>query len=742
MDQSPNTTLPEINMLNQDDWDFLSKPPPATDKEEQQQQQQQQPSKDTQPASTPDSESKTTGLTRALSLPRQLNKTADNSTNVKEDSIRTEVINIATANPSHLFWVPASQHPEIAPAEFEKYVDAHGLMIRKKSVKRRQSVLSVYFTASDHQKLMEECDTAEAEKDRQAALSALESKYHAHKQSSESEEEEEEEDTKKRKTMLRRSVSLHLPTTGGMLNTHTGIRFTKENAVEYPRNVPDLLVFDRNSSPLDESRALVPKGDRPLLRRGARTNFKRNSSLTAPQRNRKSESDSIDSLRRLEEDSNIVRSTSAEGITLSDALGEETLTTTGAVLLMEEPSPMLSPVAENEEVRDLCIATREETSLASPSPPAPVVMARSVSTSTASSNQSRKSTWSWAFWSDEKSSKKNNKIDPNATTATSTAITEDDKTADTTTTATTTPTQGNNNNNKRFTLSSLFSRKSKSNNNSQSSAPYTTNFDLLLEEQKKAPKDFQLNRMHMTRLPLHVERAVYKLSHVKLANPRRPLHEQVLISNQMFWYLSVIATNAPHPASSAYDMSSEEQTQKKAPRKRLVKKQKQRPVSAPQQPQHHHPHQHRQQAPAPAPSSNKKRTHSHSVNSNSKGNTPMFMANPRTATNESTGFVVPENYLNPKQQQQQQEQIQQQQQKKKPALGNNTAKKVPLYHKQQQGSDSSSSDDDDDDDDADSDDEEHRQGAMAEKIIISHSEKEDELPLAMYKSNGYNKKIK
>lgn len=102
MDQSPNTTLPEINMLNQDDWDFLSKPPPATDNQEQQQ--QQQPPIDTQPSSTSDSESKTTGLTRALSLPRQLNKTADNSTNDQDDSVRTEVINIATANPSHLFW--------------------------------------------------------------------------------------------------------------------------------------------------------------------------------------------------------------------------------------------------------------------------------------------------------------------------------------------------------------------------------------------------------------------------------------------------------------------------------------------------------------------------------------------------------------------------------------------------------------------------------------------------------------
>ncbi|KAG1078437.1 hypothetical protein G6F42_024266 [Rhizopus arrhizus] len=334
---------------------------------------------------------------------------------------------------------------------------------------------------------MEECDTAEAEKDRQAALNALESKHSSTGQAEET-EQQEEEDNKKRKMMLRRSVSLHLPTTG-----------------DYPRNVPDLLVFDRNSSPLDESRALVPKGDRPLLRRGARTNFKRNSSLTAPQRNRRSESDSIDSLRRLDENNNnnsnsIVRSSSAEGITLADSLGETTATRGGGgggAVLTEEPSPMLSPVAENEEVRDLCIATREEQSLTSPSPPAPVVMARSVSTSTTTSNQSRKSAWSWAFWSDEKSSKKNNKIEPNtaSNTVNTTTTTEDDKPADTTATGAATTansSSSSSNNNKRFTLSSLISRKSKSNNN-QSNASYTTNFDLFLDEQKKAPKDFQLN---------------------------------------------------------------------------------------------------------------------------------------------------------------------------------------------------------------------------------------------------------
>lgn len=96
----------------------------------------------------------------------------------------------------YIFRVPASQHPEIAPAEFEKYVDTHGLTIRKKSIKRRQSILSVYFTANDQQKLLEEI----AEQDRQLQSSS---------------EESEANEGGNRKLILRRSVSLQLPTAGG-----------------------------------------------------------------------------------------------------------------------------------------------------------------------------------------------------------------------------------------------------------------------------------------------------------------------------------------------------------------------------------------------------------------------------------------------------------------------------------------------------------------------------------------------
>ncbi|KAJ2141887.1 hypothetical protein IW142_004620 [Coemansia sp. RSA 564] len=47
------------------------------------------------------------------------------------------------------------------------------------------------------------------------------------------------------------------------------------------------------------------------------------------------------------------------------------------------------------------------------------------------------------------------------------------------------------------------------------------------------------------RLPIHIERAIYRLASIKLANPRRPLLQQVLLSNMMFWYLELINPKTP-----------------------------------------------------------------------------------------------------------------------------------------------------------------------------------------------------
>ncbi|OBZ87644.1 hypothetical protein A0J61_04313 [Choanephora cucurbitarum] len=533
--------LPEID-IQTDDWDLLKSTkeelntPPLT------------------PTATSENNNKETaeqtgtlpsaGLTRALSLTRQLQPSKE------EENVRKEVINILTSNPSHLFWVPASQHPEIAPAEFEKYVEAHGLMIRKKSTRRRQSVLSEYFTASDQQKMLESAPPIE---------------------------QEIVDSFRQRRSVLRRSMSLQCLSSGGLGGT-------SEQKGASTRHVPDFLVFDRNSSPLDQSRALVPKGDRPLFRRGARTNFKRNSSLT-PSSQHQIRPPLVQ--RKSESDYHLI-----EGVTLSDNTLKE-----------EQKAIEEDDEEEDHQIRDLSIAVRKDSVSQEQESDSLQMMkiTRSVSTSTATSTSHRKSSWSsWAFWSDERSSKKSNKVDPVSTdipeTKTSSPLSSPESA-----------------HSKRFTLSSLFSRNKSKQHHHQQQLQIDQVTAHLTAKDAAEKQAFQLNS-NMTRLPLHVERAIYRLSHIKLANPRRPLHEQVLISNHMFWYLSVIANNKQNgpnetPIMASSDGSSQE---RKRPRKRLVKR------------------------PPPPPAASK----------NNGPNRASFIGLPKTS--ESTGFVVPDNYLNPK----------------------------------------------------------------------------------------------
>ncbi|KAG0309898.1 40S ribosomal protein S4 [Dissophora globulifera] len=83
-----------------------------------------------------------------------------------------------------------------------------------------------------------------------------------------------------------------------------------------------------------------------------------------------------------------------------------------------------------------------------------------------------------------------------------------------------------------------------------------------------------------SRMPLHIERAIYRLSHIKLANPRRPLHEQVLISNMMFWYLGVIQQQQLQQQHSEVQQQQEQQEQQHY-LKQLQQEQQQPPQSPP-----------------------------------------------------------------------------------------------------------------------------------------------------------------
>lgn len=71
---------------------------------------------------------------------------------------------------------------------------------------------------------------------------------------------------------------------------------------------------------------------------------------------------------------------------------------------------------------------------------------------------------------------------------------------------------------------------------------------------------------HWTRFPLLEERAIYRMAHIKLANPRRPLLSQVLLSNFMYSYLAIV--QAMHPNMNVPISPQQKRLEEEARRKR------------------------------------------------------------------------------------------------------------------------------------------------------------------------------
>jgi hypothetical protein len=142
---------------------------------------------------------------------------------------------------------------------------------------------------------------------------------------------------------------------------------------------------------------------------------------------------------------------------------------------------------------------------------------------------------------------------------------------------------------------SLFSSKKKADEQTSQPHPYGSGREAAtaLLGQSKSSKQYvpspspQLPGGQGTyaRYPIHVERAIYRLSHIKLANPRRPLYEQVLISNLMFWYLGVInktqnpaatpvAQNQPAATAPTASSPDNEQVEKDSERREAEERQR------------------------------------------------------------------------------------------------------------------------------------------------------------------------
>jgi hypothetical protein len=68
-----------------------------------------------------------------------------------------------------------------------------------------------------------------------------------------------------------------------------------------------------------------------------------------------------------------------------------------------------------------------------------------------------------------------------------------------------------------------------------------------------------------TRFPLLEERAIYRMAHIKLANPRRSLQSQVLLSNFMYSYLAIV--QAMHPQMNVPTSPQQKRLEEEARRK-------------------------------------------------------------------------------------------------------------------------------------------------------------------------------
>ncbi|KAG9243046.1 hypothetical protein BJ878DRAFT_481459 [Calycina marina] len=82
---------------------------------------------------------------------------------------------------------------------------------------------------------------------------------------------------------------------------------------------------------------------------------------------------------------------------------------------------------------------------------------------------------------------------------------------------------------------------------------------------------------HWTRFPILEERAIYRMAHIKLANPRRALYSQVLLSNFMYSYLAKVQQMNPHiqvPQSAMQKKQEAERQRKEAEQRQREEQQR------------------------------------------------------------------------------------------------------------------------------------------------------------------------
>ncbi|KAG0191894.1 hypothetical protein DFQ28_010680 [Apophysomyces sp. BC1034] len=430
------------------------------------------------------------------------------------DSAASTQLDAEIAELSNLIWVPANKHPQIAPNEFAIWIKTHGLAQARNvsKVRRQRSILSLSYTSDD--------DTNDSDGDSLASPRDIEP--------------------------LARSFSV------------------REGPL---RDLPS-HVFDQYSTTSDDSPILFPQESRSLLRRSAlsaRGKIRRQSTTPTDDKEKRRARKRISAHIRPynnndDDDEDRASTVSSRGVTLYDQpvsmsewidLGSASLERDSSqhkilsrvhdaetnVLSHLSDDPVkekrgkgieLTPIIEDTGTTSALTKTESQNDKKERRKS----LRRSLSERMTFSKSEKKVSWFGTLF--EHKEKKNRRVDDmpaNRRPSSEKSIIA--------------LTRVNSSSNaappKKSGLAAFFARKFSVRSASASA--------MASHKPSPQPNGGMIKPyIHNYRLPLHIERGIYRLSHMKLSNPRRPLREQVLISNLMFWYLSII--NIQQPSSS------------------------------------------------------------------------------------------------------------------------------------------------------------------------------------------------
>ncbi|KAF9903331.1 40S ribosomal protein S4 [Linnemannia zychae] len=487
-------------------------------------------------------------------------------------------VQIEAEDPSHLFWVPFHMHPEIAPNAYNNWLHKHGvdsngqstlLAVRKPSVNRRRSVLSAEYNP----------ELDDEEEERPIAINRPDSILSSAR--TDTRENDHSHGSETNTDFLSGVFSAPLEQMGEPpLKTKTSLR----RSLSHTRHVPSSVASDEGS--VGEDLATVrrtgglQRSGPSLLRRSARTRIRRNSTASNDKTDRSRLRQATDENGEYpavtlvdpgplplpsdaptvavdqadivsDDDSTIVQTEESKPLkrfvsTLRDS-SKPTITTYVEPELLEQqrqeiegvPKPTSTSThtthSSHADLPDLSAYTGTVVSTVTYPIPPPVKLTQNLlqhPSHKPKPSQERPPVlshqslaWSWLRGKEKDGEgQQEGKLQPKR---------------DATLPAPSLAPSSKSMAKKPSALSLLFSRNGKTTAKAQpamSGLPAPASH----RNAQRNTSPEENHELDPCRMPIHTERVIYRMSHVKLANPRRPLHEQVLISNMMFWYLGVI----------------------------------------------------------------------------------------------------------------------------------------------------------------------------------------------------------